>query len=322
MTGLNRRTLIAALGAGFVGTAIRPGYTQTDKPPMEGGLGGTGIVGTLMDFGSLIVNGMRIETDPDTAYSSTLGAFDADTLAIGQSLTIEATASPQGLLAKRVHVTYPLVGRVEIMPGGPGRLRVAGVDVIADPDGMTDVIAGERVLVSGIWRENAVVAGRIDPAPNTTVSAIAGAVATDPGTGTPVLGGRPLELAAGLERPADGSFVTVTGRATGDRFIAFALVPGRFTGAAGPLVQLSVDGYLDPSKSAPGYEIAGFGHSFDQAASLGAFARERALYTGPYTGDFSVQTGIILPESFSARRGLLEELLRDPASVAAISTRT
>lgn len=318
MMSPSRRSVLAGLGASLLASAA-PVRGETEKPPAEGGLGGTGIVGTLMGFGSLIVNGFHVETDAATAYSSTLGPFEREALAVGQSLTIEAVAGPDGVLAKRVHVTYPLVGRVEVLSEAAGRLRVAGVDVVAEPDGMTAVRAGERVLVSGVWRGEHVVAGRIDPAPGVTVSAIAGAVRV--GHGGLVLGGRPLQLAPGIAKPEDGSFVTVVGRARPDRFVADRLVPGRFTGAAGALVQLSVDGYLDPTVSAPYFRLAGLGHSFDPDANLAAFRNVRALFTGPYVGTFAVQTGIVLPETFSARQRLIEALATEPASVSGVSTR-
>jgi hypothetical protein len=320
MTTIDRRKLIASLGAGLLASAAWPAWGETGKPPAEGGLGGTGIVGTLMGFGSLLVNGLTVGTDGTTTYSSTLGAFEPAALAIGQSLTIEAATEGGALVAKRVHVTYPVVGAAEVLAGA-GRLRVAGIDVVAEPDGMTAVRPGERVLVSGVWRDDVVVAGRIDPAPAGALSAIAGAVRRDGGTGRLSLGGRPLQLARGIETPADGSFVTVRGRAIGDRFVASELVPGRFTGAAGPLVSLSVDGYLEPIAAPPRYEIAGFGHSFDPDARLAPFRNVRALFRGPYVGVFAVETGIVLPEGFAARQALMEELATRPADVPEISAR-
>ena len=320
MSTIDRRSLIAALGSSLLAGVAFPAWGETEKPPAEGGLGGTGIVGTLMGFGSLLVNGLEVETEGATAYSSTLGAFDPSSLAIGQTLTIEAATEGAGLVAKRVHVTYPVVGAAEVLAGA-GRLRVAGIDVVAEPDGMTAVRPGARVLVSGVWRDDVVVAGRIDPAPDGAVSAIAGAVRRDGRTGRLSLGGRPLQLAAGIETPADGSFVTVRGRALGDRFVADDLVPGRFTGAAGPLVRLSVDGYLEPIASPPRYEIAGFGHSFDADADLAPFRNVRALFRGPYVGTFAVENGIILPEAFRARQALIEQLATRPGSVPVISAR-
>ena len=91
MISLSRRGVLAGLGAGLLASTA-PVRGATEKPPVEGGLGGTGIVGTLMGFGSLIVNGFRVETDAATAYSSTLGPFEPEALAVGQSLTIEAVA--------------------------------------------------------------------------------------------------------------------------------------------------------------------------------------------------------------------------------------
>ncbi|MEM8752997.1 MAG: hypothetical protein AAGF90_08480, partial [Pseudomonadota bacterium] len=62
MTALDRRAALAGIGAALLG-ACAPGSREgagvadARKDPAEGGIGGTGIVGVLTDFGSLVVNG-------------------------------------------------------------------------------------------------------------------------------------------------------------------------------------------------------------------------------------------------------------------------
>ncbi|MEO1512732.1 MAG: hypothetical protein AAFU70_11715, partial [Planctomycetota bacterium] len=96
---------------------------------------------------------------------------------------------------------------------------------------------------------------------------------------------------------------------------------GRFTGAAGPLEQLSVEGYLEPSSKAPGFALSGLGHSFDPDARLEPFAEGRALFEGPYTGDFAVDLALALPEGVAARRAALPAGLDLGTAAAARSTR-
>ncbi|MEO1612986.1 MAG: hypothetical protein AAFU55_11645, partial [Pseudomonadota bacterium] len=67
MTRLSRRSLLlgaSALAIGGCAADDRLAAADPDEP--RGGIGGTGIVGVLTDFGSLIVNGKRIELDGRT----------------------------------------------------------------------------------------------------------------------------------------------------------------------------------------------------------------------------------------------------------------
>ena len=95
------------------------------------------------------------------------------------------------------------------------------------------------------------------------------------------------------------------GRARDDAFDASDIQVGRFNTATG-LRQLSVEGYLESIPEAPGYRIAGLGHSFDRSLSLSPLAQRRAIYFGRYTGLFQARAGYVVPESFARRRQLLE----------------
>ena len=67
---------LSLLGSGLAGCAAPRPATMAGTDPKEGGIGGTGtyaggdpaelgVYGTLTGFGSLLVNGLRLEVPPD-----------------------------------------------------------------------------------------------------------------------------------------------------------------------------------------------------------------------------------------------------------------
>ena len=322
MKTIDRRMVVGALATGIAGFGVSPALPATrDAKPAQGGIGGTGIVGTLTDFGSVLVNGLKVETDGRTQVTSAFGSARLDSLEVGHSLTIEAATQSGTLFARRVHITHPLIGVVEGSPGISRRIRVAGIRVVVEQGAIVEMERGARVAVSGVWRGNRVVASRIDRLPSAGASVIAGALDVGRNPSDPAIAGQRLIVSRGINVPAAGSFVTVIGEARDNGFAVAQLIPGRFTGAAGALQRLSVEGFLDPTNNAPFYEIAGLGHSFDPQAKLGRFRSDRSLFSGAYIGTFEVETAIKLPKRLDRRRDLLRDILRDGAAPRAESTR-
>ncbi len=328
----NRRTLLLGLGCSLV-AACTPGGRGDDRQladrPSEGGVGGTGIVGTLTSASGLSVNGLALATSGDVSVRDAFGPRRLSDLAFGQALTVEAAEGSDGqLIARSVAVDYPLVGPIEAVDDG--RVTVLGVEVAVEegapligPAGSTFQPApGQRVAVSGLWRDDGVVATRLDLLEDADQGVVvAGELKPGASPSRPLIGGLELALPLGTTTPNLGSYVTAIGRRAGNTLVAERVAEGRFTGAAGPLERLSVEGYLEPIEQAPGYAVAGFGHSFDEAAKLTQLAGRRALYLGPYDGDFRVQLGLPLPENLAARDLLLAEVEDGFAPADAVSTR-
>lgn len=299
MNTFNRRRALQLGAAGVaVGLATRaPG--QSTERQIEGGIGGTGIVGVLTEFGSLYINGNRVLVDDATVYTDGFGPLPANALRVGDSLTVEATGTP--LNARRVHVTHPLVGAISEID--QNRIVVNGVQVAlaSAPRGFGQ---GDRVAVSGLWRGGMVEASGLSPA-RSAQDLVSGDLSHNGlrnfiGS-VPVRGG-------GVGRTATASFVTAVGTYSEGQFIATTAIEGRFTGAAGPLERLSIEGYLEPIRQAPGYRISGLGHSFDRNLQLAPFAEGRVLFSGPYTGAFVAQEAVILPNSAAQRKRLLRQM--------------
>ena len=278
------------------------GWPQASTKDIEGGLGGTGIVGILLDTGELVLAGQTIETDSDTQVSTNLGPYTVQDLRPGDSLTVEAAQFADGrLLARRIEVTYPLVGAISALSTDRNRCVVNGVDVVSDQPLATYEI-GNRVAISGLWRGRSVFASRIISAP-VPLDLISGTTAR----GT--VGGVKVRRSA-VSLTAAGRFATVLGRFDTDVDVlrAQSTTIGRFTGAAGALTALAIEGWLEPQNAPPGYRIAGLGHSFERRLDLASFANSRMLFTGPYTGRFAADTAVRLPEDPTARKHLLRQI--------------
>jgi hypothetical protein len=309
MTRINRRGLIAAIGATTLGACSGQLQLGEGKRKPEGGIGGTGIVGTLTDFGSLVVNGLRVELDGSTVLSNAYGSVEEGALTIGQSLTIEASEGQGGLFARRVHLTHPVIGRVSFVSDSGNVAIVAGVRVRPEEGMIGSLVKDARVAVSGVWRGGEVVASRIDLLKDVGPSALAGVVGRSGDGSNPTVGTRKVAIDSSF-LPPSGSFTTLVWKDDRISTMPDDVVPNRFTGSAGPLKQLSVEGYLDPSPEPPSFSLAGLGHSFDSSAKLEAFRDKRGLFSGPYSGTFDVAEGVVMPNDFNARRELSRDLLR------------
>lgn len=164
---------LAALESGFGGTGLLPcpqahAYTPGDSgfggtghsDPC--GFGGTGVIGTITDFGSIWVNGLEIELTPDTRIDSNLG--HPVQLAIGQ-LVITHTA-PDALETDHIQVFYPIAGRIEQQTDN--LIQVAGeiIHLNQATRGLKQVQTGDYVAVNGWPRaDGSWLATRIDPNP-------------------------------------------------------------------------------------------------------------------------------------------------------------
>lgn len=303
---LNRRTLAQA-GAVFLIAAAtaRPAPAQDTLPPREGGIGGTGIVGTLTGLQPLQINGLVLSQGSGTVFRDAFGRIAAASLRVGETVTILASSrSSGGLRATAVERMTPLIGVLQQDADG---LSVNGVRLRPEAGVGPRTRMGDRVAISGLWDGTTVVATRIDPAREGSVDLVAGTL--DRTFSGARIGGIPIGLSAWRVRVPDEGFGTVFGRFEGDRFDVARARPGRFRNQTAPSLRaLSVEGYLERADKSPGYRVSGLGHSFDPAARLNAVAGRRTLFEGPYSGTFRVQTGLVLPEDQAARARVLAQM--------------
>ena len=302
MTRLDRRALVAGAGAAVLAGCVPADRIAEDqKTEPRGGIGGTGIVGTLTGFGSLLVNGLKVEVPRDLQIETVFGAMGQDRLAVGHNLTIEAKNVDGALVARRVAVVFPVVGTIEALQAGGRVLKVAGVSVQSEGGVVAELALGQTVAVSGAWNGDEVVASRITTGQD--LPTIVSGTLRQSARGWTV-GAVPVSLAEGM-KPEDGGFATAIGRLEAGQLEVDRLIQGRFTGAAGPLNALSVEGYFTPTGTAPFHTIDGLGHSLSADSEIDPYLGRRVLLSGSYDGLFKVERALNLPESLEERQQLL-----------------
>jgi len=164
--------LVVCLSVGLFGTAA-----AQDKEEREGGIVGTGIVGTITELGSIYVNGQHIRFDQNLSVVSPLGERPASTLVAGDTIVAEAIRQGDGWNARSLRAYLPIVGPVTKIIESQIEILGALVEVPESVSSIAELAGigineGDWVAVSGLWRGDAVVASRIeriDPLPMASV---------------------------------------------------------------------------------------------------------------------------------------------------------
>ncbi|KAB1075533.1 DUF5666 domain-containing protein [Methylobacterium planeticum] len=196
---------------GIGGTGARPEGGSRPEGGNEGplgegdrGIGGTGVIGTIRRFGSIIVNDLRIAYPADVAVRIDGAPARAGDLRIGQVVRVVAREAGRGLATGRIEVTSEVVGPVEAVTRGG--LTVLGQRIsTAGLKGRWS--AGDRVAVSGLRRPDGVVVASLIESRATGPAQVAGPVRRGP-DGAAMIGGLRLE---GMEAALVGSRALVTG---------------------------------------------------------------------------------------------------------------
>jgi len=159
--------------SGLGGTGIarqESGLGGTGATEDPSGIGGTGIYGTLTAFGSVCVNGLRVEYPEDVIVEWNGETRDASALALGQLLWVVAEGAPGELSTSKIAIHSAVVGEISGFDPESRRLQVAESEVQV-PEGVYlgeglsfDALEiGDRVDVSGLRNaEGVIMASRID----------------------------------------------------------------------------------------------------------------------------------------------------------------
>jgi len=156
--------LIAACAGGGLGPGIADrGIGGTGIAVGDRGIGGTGIVGTVTAFGSVWVNGLRVDLPPTVTVRIEGRAADSAAVRIGHLVAMTAApGGPTGLEARTLDVRYAVAGPVERVEKAVALVLGQRVE-LADLREWPALVPGAWVAVSGLRRsDGAIVASRID----------------------------------------------------------------------------------------------------------------------------------------------------------------
>lgn len=272
-------TLLLAAGCGPTpypgrddGLADR-GIGGTGVSVADRGIGGTGIVGTVTAFGSVWVNGLRVDLPPTTAVRIEGRPAQPGDVRIGQTVAMTAApGGPTGLTAQTLAVRFAVAGPVDRTTAGGALVLGQRID-LAEAEGTTALTPGRWVAVSGLRRPDGVIdASRVDPWDPARGWVLRGRLdAVTPKTLT--VAGLTLSRGRGLDGalPEVGGMVRVTGAAAGKPgiFAALTVEPDPFNPFGTTVGALSVETYVDGS----GQTVAPGGPRIDRANGIAAPAR-------------------------------------------------
>ena len=209
-------TLVAGCGGGSGGGTLAP----TPGTPPVSGIEGSGIaLGTITGFGSVIVNGVRYDTDGAQITVDSALASEAD-LSIGDVVVVTGTIASDGLTgtAERIRLDHIVEGPITALDSASASFVVLGQTVSVDDatvfdDSLTTqafagLNVGDRVEVSGFFDgAGAIVATRIERGDANDELELSGIVAAlDTGASTFEIGGQAVDFSAAVldDFPAGG----------------------------------------------------------------------------------------------------------------------
>jgi hypothetical protein len=210
------------------------------------GIGGTGIIGVITDFGSIWVNGIRVQYDATTPVQANDVTMAADKLALGQVVAVEATGSGNVMRAEQITVLHVVTGSIEEIDLVQNQMKVLGqairVTSATHNIALKDLKIGDPVRISGLRESHGtIVASRVDPAPR-DVMEVTGRV--DKLTNNSFnIGDLPVSAAA-IKGLAVGREVRVAGTWDGQRFHAQHIKIEPVLPFDGKIEQLSLQGYV------------------------------------------------------------------------------
>ena len=224
---------------GIGGTGARPTQPPEEAPDEGGdrGIGGTGVIGTIRRFGSIVVNDLRIAYPKDVAVRIDGVPATVSDLKIGHVVRVVAREEAGGLSTRRIDVTSEVVGPVEAT--AKGTLTVLGQRVAVPAGSAARWTVGERVAVGGLRRPDGVIVASLIEARGAGAMQVAGRLRRG-ADGTATI--ENLRL-TGVETKHFGRRVTVTGERTGTGLAVTRIEEARALFVPG-LRRVSIEAYV------------------------------------------------------------------------------
>ncbi len=288
---------------------IAPSASQ-NKPDeeREGGIVGTGIVGTITNLGSIFVNGQQVHFADDLIVKSDMGDRPATALEIGETVAVDALFDEGEWRAAHINHYLPIIGPVTTV--SDSGVVILGSRVVVTPDtqvfgtgsaAMLEV--GDWIAVNGLWRDNGVVASRIDRIAPQAQAIVVGSYRQN-AEGQNMVGGTqfsPVEL----NHAISGDLLTVRGQPEDGHLRAETVATGLFTATVGTVL---MEGYLSQPGPHGLYTIYGSGVIAYAGEEPMTVPTQRGLYCALTTPREPITRIAELPESRIDRNQVLTNL--------------
>lgn len=234
-----------------------PGIGGTGNVAGAPGIGGTGIIGTVTGFGSILVNGLKVDYAPDIPVRFKDVTVRPDALRIGQVVEIEAVGQGNTLQARSIAVRHEVAGPIERIDLNRRTAVIFGQRIeiprgiiqggrASRPLSINDLAVGDHIDVSGLRRANGVIAAsHIAKTGPGAAAVIRGRVTASDPAGFSVNGMRVEAPRSVIGRAlVSGQPVQIVGTAVGGRLRARRVNPVPDKPFSGRVRHMSVEGYI------------------------------------------------------------------------------
>jgi len=342
-----KRTLLLTLAIAMLGivagcggssdSGATPPATPPTTPPV-GGIGRNGIaVGPVTTFGSIVVNGVRYETNAATFTINDV-AGTQDDLKVGHVVSVVGTIDSDGTTGSATQVTFDdsVKGPVDSIDLASSRLVVLGQTVLVSPDTSFDdsfspasldgVSVGQIVEVSGQFDANGnIVVTRIEPKPAGTTFEVHGTVAgLDASNFRFNLNGLVVDYSGAMldnfnnGQIADGDFVEAKGTSLGatGELIATRVELENFLPGGDNGDHVEIEGFITRFVSAQDFDVAGVQVTTNGSTDfVGGVAADLGLNVKVEAeGDLDAN-GTIIADKIDIRRSNAVRLTADADSI-------
>lgn len=278
-------------GDGIGGTGIR----SAEAMPVNSRGDGTGVRGTITGFGSILVNGLKLDFDHTTKVESDGKPTTLEALRVGQIVQGVARSKGGKLSLASLEIQHAAAGPIGAIDHAAETLTVLRQKVRLNLAGDKAAIAafktlqiGDAVSVSGLRQaDGVIVATRVDQAGNDDRLILRGPATAVTATSVRV-GEFDIPLAVGMTPPKAGETVVSSGR-----IINGAFVPDVVTGT-GPLnfgevvTDISLEAYAPKAAGSAGPLVIEGTNIGGAALPAGTALNDRIVVTGQAAGPDSM----------------------------------
>jgi len=275
----------------------------------DGGVGGTGIVGTITGFGSICVNGVEVHFSQSTTITVDGQSGHIDQLKLGQTVAVNVEIRGSRITAKSISLRQAVSGTIEGIDMARrqidilgqkvkfGRRTIVGSKRPGAPSRINQLRVDDIIAVSGLRARNgAIIASRIDTGLNTGRKVtLTGRVSHSSRAQFSVenVAVKPANLRIGRIRTGDE--VTVSGTWTGTKIIADRAISKPTLSLAQKGGHLLIEGYVrDIPKKAKKIDLG----------TMRVRLSKKTLFSGGDPGALTVNSRVIVLAERTGRNKL------------------
>ena len=245
-------------GDGIGGTGIQTAATKTRGGD---GIGGTGVRGTITGFGSILVNGLKLEFDHTTTVEIDGKPASLEALKIGQIVQGVARTKDGKLNLATVEIQHAVTGPISAINLAHETLTVMGQNVRLNLGGDKAAVnafktlkAGDMVNISGLRQsDGTIIATRVDQKSDEDRILVRGVVSAAAADSIRV-GGFDISRLPDSKNPAPktGDHITASGRMVNGAFVPDVIVSEAPLPFDADVAQVSLEAYAPKAADSPG----------------------------------------------------------------------